>query len=393
MLWRGGVGMTFYAFTHSEAVENRQRLRDLERHGLRVDRLAKENLRPGAVAGAGLDWPNYDGRRLTKAYAEFKKRNGVDPRKGAQLLHSIGVGISPGWIREVGDLHDPANPRNVQVFEAAIAWVKSFAGHDAIVSARMDLDEKGGGWVDVYFAPIRQQKYKGRSETKSVISVNKCLEETAVSLGYPKGSHYSALNSGWANYAKLHLDPDIQRGKPARDTGKEHLTPRQYKAEQEAKKKAAAAEVAEQVALEQKSVFEAATLDIAKEREELKQSHEDAVKTLLEIFTDPHLDKLKPKPPSGRWGAPSSIAAKVNKLGPLIGAVLKVLEAMSAKMAELRARMEAIVEREQQLDQAIGELAGVKDRLRAEDAQAVERATALVRPTEDLASLDDPSSW
>ena len=153
---RRGCGVTYFAFTHSQAVKTKQRLKSLERHGLRVDRLARENLRAGAVAGAGLDWPNYDGRRLTKAYAEFKKRNDVDPRKGAQLLHSIGIGVSPRWIRETGDLHDPANPRNVQVFDAAIAWVKSFAGDDAIVSARMDLDEEGGGWVDVYFAPIRE---------------------------------------------------------------------------------------------------------------------------------------------------------------------------------------------------------------------------------------------
>lgn len=76
-----------------------------------------------------------------------------------------------------------------------------------------------------------------------------------------------------------------------------------------------------------------------------------------------------------------------------MGAVLKVLEAVAAKMAEIRARLEAILEREQQLHKAIGELAQVKERLRAEDAQAVERAIALVRPVEDLASMDDPSPW
>jgi hypothetical protein len=257
----------------------------------------------------------------------------------------------------------------------------------------MDLDEEGGGWVDVYFAPIRQQKYKGRSQTKSVISVNKCLEETAVNLGYPKGSHYTALNTGWAKYAQQHLDPTIERGKPGRDTGKEHLTPRQYKAEQEALKKAAAAQAAEQAALDQKSVFEAATTAVGTEREELKQSFEDKAKTLLEIFTDPHLDNLEPRPRTGTWRAPPSVASNVKKLGPLMGAVLKVLEAVAAKMAEIRARLDAIVEREQQLDQAIGELAGVQDRLKAEDAQAVERARVLVRPAEDLASIDDPSPW
>jgi len=302
--------MTYFAFTHSEPVETRQRLRDLERHGLRVDLLARKNLRQGAISGAGLDWPNFNGRRLTRAYAEFKKRNDVDPRKRAQLLHSIGIGVSPRWIKEAGDLHDPANPRNVQLFDAAIAWVKSFAGDDAVVSARMDLDEEGGGWVDVYFAPIRQEKYKGRSQTKRVISVNKCLEETAVGLGYPKGSHYTALNTGWAKYARQLLDPVIERGKPGRDTGKEHLTPRQYKAEQEAKKRAAAAEVREQEALDQKAVFEAATTAIGAEREELKQSFEDNAKTLLEIFCNPHLDNLVPRPSTGTWKVPPSFVSR-----------------------------------------------------------------------------------
>lgn len=383
--------MTFYAYTHSQAIKTKQRIKDLERHGLRLDRLARENLRPGAVAGAGLDWPNYDGRRLTKAYADFKKRNDVDPRKGAQLLHTIGIGVSPGWIREAGDLHDPANPRNIQVFDAAIAWVKSFAGEDAIVSARMDLDEEGGGWVDVYFAPIRQQKYKGRTQTKSIISVNMCLEATAVSLGYPKGSHYAALNTGWAKYAQKHLDPAIERGTPGSDTGREHLTPRQYKAEKRAEKKAADAAAAEQKAIEQKSVLEAATVAVEEERKELNRSFEDAAKTLVEIFTDPDLDNLKPKPPVGIWQAPQSLVSKVNKLGPLRGTVLKVLEALAAKVAEVRGRLEAVLKREQQLERVIGELAQVKDRLNAEDAQVVEKARALVRPAADHSPMDDPS--
>lgn len=383
--------MTIFAYTHSQAIKTKQRLKDLERHGLRLDRLARENLRSGAVAGAGLDWPNYDGRRLTKAYADFKKRNDVDPRKGAQLLHTIGIGVSPSWIRETGDLHDPANPRNVQVFDAAIAWVKSFAGDDAIVSARMDLDEEGGGWVDVYFAPIRQQKYKGRTQTKSIISVNMCLEQTAVSLGYPKGSHYTALNTGWAKFAQQHLDPAIERGTPRSDTGKEHLTPRQYKAEKRAEKKAADAAAAEQKAIEQTSVLEAATVAVEEERKELNRSFKDTAKTLMEIFTDPDLDNLEPKPPVGTWKAPQSLVSKVNKLGPLRSTILNVLDALAAKMAEIRVRLDAILKREQQLGQVIGELVEMKDRLKAEDAEVVDRARALVRSAEDHTAMDDPS--
>ena len=383
--------MTVFAFTHSEAVETRQRLRDLERHGLRVDLLARKNLRHGAISGAGLDWPNFSGRRLTKAYAEFKKRNDVNPRKGAQLLHSIGIGISPGWIRETGDLHDPANPRNVQIFDAAIAWVKSFAGDDAVISARMDLDEEGGGWVDVYFAPIRLEKYKGRSQTKRVISVNKCLEETAVGLGYPKGSHYSALNTSWAKYAQKHLDPAIERGTPGRDTGKEHLTPRQYKAEQEAKKKAASAERREKEALDQKIEFQEATIAIEEDRKKLARSFEANAKTLLEIFTDPELEKLEPRPRAGTWKAPKSIAAKVNTLGPMMTVVLKVLDALAIRVVELRERLEKIVRREKQLGDVLVELERVKDRLTAEDLQAVERGRAVTRNAENAALTDEPS--
>ena len=383
--------MTFFAFTHSEPVETRQRLRDLERHGLRVDLLARKNLRHGAISGAGLDWPNFSGRRLTKAYAEFKKRNDVNPRKGAQLLHSIGIGISPGWIRETGDLHDPANPRNVQIFDAAIAWVKSFAGDDAVISARMDLDEEGGGWVDVYFAPIRLEKYKGRSQTKRVISVNKCLEETAVGLGYPKGSHYSALNTSWAKYAQKHLDPAIERGTPGRDTGKEHLTPRQYKAEQEAKKKAASAERREKEALDQKIEFQEATIAIEEDRKKLARSFEANAKTLLEIFTDPELEKLEPRPRAGTWKAPKSIAAKVNTLGPMMTVVLKLLDALAIRVVELRERLEKIVRREKQLGDVLVELERVKDRLTAEDLQAVERGRAVTRNAENAALTDEPS--
>lgn len=385
--------MTLFAFTHSEPVKTYQRLRNLERHGQRVDLLARENLRDGAIAGAGLDWPDFSGRRLTKAYGDFKKRNDADPRKGAQLLHSVGIGVSPLWIREAGDLHDPDNPRNIQMFDAAIAWVKSFAGDDAIVSARMDLDEEGGGWVDVYFAPIRQQKYKGRSQTKSVISVNKCLEETALALGYPKGSHYAALNTSWAKYAREHLDPIFERGTPGKLTGKEHLPPRLYKAEQEAIKNAAAAAVAEKAAVDQRQALEAAMVEVGMKREELWQSHIDTTKTLVELLSDPQIENLMPRPHEGKWRVPPSIAVKVEKLSSLKGGLVKLMELLANKLAEVRDRLEAIVRREKQLDRVISELTNIQGRLKAEEVQLLEKAKKVSEQQQNEAPVEVSPEW
>ena len=159
------------------------------------------------------------------------------------------------------------------------------------------------------------------------------------------------------------------------------------------KKKIAAAEAAEKAALAQKEEFEVATAALNVEREELKQSFVDEAETLVEIFTDTHLDALVPRASNGSWKAPPTIVSKVRKLGSLMGVALKVLEVIAAKMAEIRARLEAVVERERQLDQSIEELVLVRDRLNAEDAQTVDRAQALVRSAEDYTSMDDPSPW
>jgi hypothetical protein len=364
--------MTVFAYTRSEAINTYKRLKDLELHALRVDSLARENLRDGAVAGAGLDWPDRNARRLTKAYGDFKKRNDADPRGGSQLLHSVGVALSPKWITANGKLdpYDSKNPNNILLLNTAVAWVKSFAGDDAIVSARMDLDEQGCGWVDVYFAPIRQQKYKGRSKTKAVISVNKCLEEHALSHGYSKGSHYAALNTGWAKYAQKHLDPSIQRGNPKKYTGKEHLPPRLFKAEQEALK---AVEIAEQ----EKASAEEQKVAYIKAGAELQASHNETTKALVDILEDPSLEELKPRPKNGAWDVPKSIAAKVRKPGVFVSELLKILDVFAIKMAELRVRLDAIRLRERMLDKIIGEVEAMRDRFTAEDIATVEEAKRL----------------
>lgn len=380
--------MTVFAYTRSEAINTYKRLKDLELHALRVDRLARENLRDGAIVGAGLDWPDRSARRLTKAYGEFKKRNDADPRGGSQILHSVGVALSPKWITGDGKLdpYDPKNPNNILLLNTAVAWVKSFAGDDAIVSARMDLDEQGCGWVDVYFAPIRQQKYKGRSETKAVISVNKCLEDHALSHGYSKGSHYAALNTSWAKYAQKHLDPSIQRGNPKKYTGKEHLPPRLYKAEQEALKEANIAVEAKVAAEKQRVAYQTAGAD-------LQTSYNETTEALTAILEDPSLEELTPRPKTGAWDIPKSIAAKVKKPGLFVGELLRMLDVFAKKLAELRVRLDAIVRREQQLDQMISDLVRAKDRLTSEESDALERARRVAVPVEDKAPMDDPSPW
>jgi hypothetical protein len=79
--------------------------------------------------------------------------------------------VSPEWVKAVGDLHDPDNPRNRALFDQAKAWAESWAGKGAVFGARLDLDEAGGAVVDLMISPVRT------SRGKPVISTQKALVE------------------------------------------------------------------------------------------------------------------------------------------------------------------------------------------------------------------------
>lgn len=221
--------MSMFAWCRSKPIGSIQYLTAQTMHARREDTTSPARIRPGAEAGASLAWSLDDGPRpdYGAAFKALKKGRGAGERKGAQLgLHML-VGVSPEWVREAGDLHDPANPRNRQLLDAARAWADTWSG-GGCYAARLDLDETGGAVVDLFIAPLAEQKHKS-GKSKLVVSVNKALEALSVERTGRKGRHYAALNTDWAEYARTALDPRLERGRSKAATGAEHVAPDAYR--------------------------------------------------------------------------------------------------------------------------------------------------------------------
>ena len=128
--------------------------------------------------------------------------------------------VSPEWVEKAGDLHDPDNPHNRQLFDQAKAWAESWAGEGAVFGSRLDLDEKGGAVVDLMIAPVRT------SRGKPVISTNKAMGEVKALTG--ERNEYSALQTSWADWCRDTLDAGIVRGTRKEITRRQHLSPETY---------------------------------------------------------------------------------------------------------------------------------------------------------------------
>ena len=179
-------------------------------------------MREGAAPGEGLAWSKLDGndRDYLAAFKVHKAETGAGERKGAPIaLQAICV-VSPEWVQKAGDLHDPANPRNRQLFDEAKAWAESWGGEGAVFASRLDLDEKGGAVVDLMVSPVRE------SRGKPVISTNKALGEAKAMTG--ERNEYAALQTSWADWCGEKLDPEIVRGTRKEITQRQHVSPETY---------------------------------------------------------------------------------------------------------------------------------------------------------------------
>ena len=223
--------MEAFAFVRHSKLD-RAALIAAERHGKRNDRTSAARLRDGAESGAGLavmrDQPNgwvirEDARDLRDRLKAWKAETGAreNPR-GRSVLHSL-IGVSPEWIEETGDLHDPKNPRVRKLLEAAVRWAEAEIG--GVFAARIDLDERGGGVVDVFAAPVHTLKF-GRGKERPTLSPNRSLDNLAAK--HKASRSFGASQTSWANYARKHLDPAILRGKPVKDSKRRHLSPEEY---------------------------------------------------------------------------------------------------------------------------------------------------------------------
>jgi hypothetical protein len=143
-------------------------LRGSSLHAQRHDITGKARVRDGAEPGFGLAWSKAENDRdYLAAFRAHKAELKAGERKGAPLALQALCVVSPEWVEKAGDLHDPDNPHNRQLFDQAKAWAESWAGEGAVFGSRLDLDEKGGAVVDLMIAPVRT------SRGKPVISTNK----------------------------------------------------------------------------------------------------------------------------------------------------------------------------------------------------------------------------
>lgn len=196
-------------------------LRGATLHAERADETSRARLREGAEPGTGLAWSKAESDRdYLGAFKAHKLDLEARERKGAPLCLQALCVVSPEWVKDAGNLHDPQNPRNRALFDQAKQWAESWAGKGAVFGARLDLDEAGGAVVDLMISPVRE------SRGKPVISTQKALVELKAATG--ERNEYSALQTSWAEWSKAHLDEAIERGTRREITRREHLSPETY---------------------------------------------------------------------------------------------------------------------------------------------------------------------
>lgn len=189
------------------AAERHARRQDNSKH---VDR-SRTHLNP--VEGyAGVDDP----LAIRDAYKARKKDTGASERKGVAVAVHMLLGVSPDWIAAAGDVHDPHNPRNKELFDSAKSFMEERFGPGSVIHVRLDVDEAGSGIVDVIAVPVTT--YTQRGKTKTRVSANAGLE-----AAFGKGLNYRQMQDAWADHCQQTLDPAIERGKPREETGREHV--------------------------------------------------------------------------------------------------------------------------------------------------------------------------
>lgn len=200
-------------------------LRAMSRHAKREDKTSKSRRRPGAAIGVAMHWlfSEEAGLDYVDQLEALLASREAGLRNGAPVAHHMLVGVSPEWIEEAGGLHDLKNPRNIDLLSAAVGWAQLWSGQ-CVLTGRLDLDETGGAVADVLVAPVREERHRSGS-SRLVVSVNKSLEELSRKHMGSKGQHFSALNTSWAEYASLVLDPRLRRGDPADESGRRHIPP------------------------------------------------------------------------------------------------------------------------------------------------------------------------
>ena len=164
---------------------------------------------------------------LVAAFRQHKKDHGAGERpNSAFALHLLAI-VSPEWLEEIPK---SKRQRREALTAEAVKWAnKAFGPPDSVFAARYDVDEAGQGVVDLFVAPIREQKLGGRGAKRTALrcAPTQALKEICAKHGQTRT--YSALQDSWAEYVQATLDPRIQRGK-LKTPDRDHLTPEAYRA-------------------------------------------------------------------------------------------------------------------------------------------------------------------
>lgn len=128
-----------FAFVRAAPIKNVRYLNAMSRHARRVDR--SSDVRPDAIPGTAIIWRpvtallNDDGHDYRANLVRHLHEHAAHIRRGAALGLHLLVGVSPAWVEETGSLHAMDNPRNVALFDEALAWVKAWAGVNSVFGA------------------------------------------------------------------------------------------------------------------------------------------------------------------------------------------------------------------------------------------------------------------
>ena len=215
---------SIHAFVNVQNLYTPRDIGNASRHAKGIDEISKKRRREGLENRIAIcEGYGGHGLELSKAFAQYVEDHGARHYKNsARAMHLI-IGVSPAWLElDGGSMHDPENPRVKQLLVTARDWVnKEFAG---VFAARIDLDERGGGVVDVLCSPIHPH---GRSG-KPFISIRKAKNVFADKHGIPRNKSYTGFQDSWLEYAQEHLDPTIERGESKEVTRAERMRPEEY---------------------------------------------------------------------------------------------------------------------------------------------------------------------
>ncbi len=191
-----------------------------EEHGKRLDEASQRRI---ITKPHSINWSKAgDGRGLdlVDAFRIHKKEFGAVERAKAELGTHMIVNISPEWLAEIGDVHDPYNERIEKLIIEAKNWAESWQGKGAVFATRFDLDEKGSGVVDIFSAPVRAQ---GRRNGKKVMTVSPSMAKRELTRSTGEKTSGAAMQTSWSAWAQKRLDPRFERGLRKSETGRTHI--------------------------------------------------------------------------------------------------------------------------------------------------------------------------